>query len=454
MFKVGFITARKNELIYFFQTSAIDIGVLSLEAYISRETEDVETFITEDVDELIRAKPDFVAVSCATENYPLAISIAKNVKENLGCVVVVGGVHITTCPESLDPVFDAGVVGEGEVTLLELVEYYKNGECDLSLMKKINGLVLHGEDGPFKTGHRVEISPLDSLPMPNRRKWVKDIGMSFIMTSRGCPYKCYFCSACRIWDGVRYFSPERVVDEVRDVVEGFSPQSIRIFDDIFTLDKKRVKKVADGLVNAGLTKDVSYICWARADLIDKEYIAIFKKANFINVAFGIESASKKMIKKLKGGTISVEVAQNAIDTLYDAGIGVTCTFVIGTPGETTNDLDATYSFIEKNVEKLDSIEINPIMPYPSTQLWADAEARGLVSSKMDWERLRDTAVLFTFDFNNYIYLNDQMPKDVFMRYVEKFIVLYKQINLGPRAINLMNRTFPISVFPAKIKSIS
>ncbi len=157
---------------------------------------------------------------------------------------------------------------------------------------------------------------------------------------------------------------------------------------------------------------------------------------------------------MKGGRINQKAVQRAIDLLHDAGIKVGCTFIIGIPGETAKELDETYAFIEKNADKMLDVELNPLTPLPSTPLWDYAEEGGLVSANMDWEALSDTGVLLNYDFDNYIYLNDQMPRENFFRYVEKFKALFQQINLRPENSEFGEQTFPISLFPATLKRIS
>jgi radical SAM superfamily enzyme YgiQ (UPF0313 family) len=319
--------------------------------------------------------------------------------------------------------------------------------------ENIQGIAYHGNDGPVLTPLRPPIANLGTLPMPNRAKWVDRIGMPFLMTVRGCPFHCWFCAARASYSGLRYFPVDHAITEIKDIIDHFHPQCIRIFDDIFNLDKERVRTLTSRMVEEGLTKDVSYICWIRAELLDQEYVDLLRQANFIHISFGIESAAEDMMKKMKGGRINLNAVQSAIDMLHDAGINVACTFIIGIPGETTKDLDETYSFIERNSEKILDVEINPLIPLPATPLWDYSENKGLVSKDMDWRKLSDTGCITNFDFDNYIYLNDQMPKEDFFNYVERFKELFKTIHSRPQNTEFAEKTFPISVFPSRLKRL-
>lgn len=450
MYKVALITAKKSGPIYLIQRSGIDLGTLSLEAYLAEHANDIDVLVTEEIDDIATYRPDLVGISTTSENYGLAMRIAQQVRERCACQVVIGGAHITDCPESLSRDFDLGVRGEGEDTFLEVIQALKSGEP----YQDIEGIVYHGPKGPVLTPLRKPIADLGTLPLINRVKWVDKIGMAFLMTLRGCPFHCWFCAARENYTGLRYFPVDHVIAELKDIVDHFHPQCIRIFDDVFNLRKDRVKEITSRMIAEGLTQDVSYVCWVRAELLDQEYVDLLKRANFIYVSFGVESADEVLMKKMKGGRIDLKSVQSAIDMLYNAGIEVGCTFIIGTPGETAKELDETYEFIEKNFDKLMDVEINPLIPMPSTPLWDYAAKKGYVSKDMDWERLSDTGYLVAFNYDNYLYMNEAMPKDEFFRYVEKFTDLFKRITLRPKNMEYGEKTWPIEEFPARLKRLA
>jgi radical SAM superfamily enzyme YgiQ (UPF0313 family) len=452
LYKVAFYTPKRVELDYIVHKFGVDLEMIALETYLSSKVEGIETLVSDTIEDVIAFSPDLFAISAVSASYPLAIEIAKRVKAECGSLAIIGGIHITTCPESFSSTFELGVTGEGENTLVDIVNLFKSGKTGPNEYANIPGVVFDSGKGVIRTKPRPQIADLGTLPIPNRKKWVEKIGVPFLMSSRGCPFKCYFCSACKMWNSVRYYPVDHVVEEIKSIVTDFDPMCIRVFDDIFTLDKGRVKEITSRLIQEGLTKDVSYMCWSRADLIDDEYVDILKKSNFVNIAFGVESGSEELAQKMKGGTFSVAKVQKGIEMLHAADITVSCAFILGTPGETVSDLDKTYAFIENNADKLLDIEVNPMLPYPGTPLWDYAKGRGLVSADMDWTRLSDTGMLVNFDFDNYIYLNEAMPKETFYKYVEKFKALYKEINFSAKAAELNKKTFPPETLLAKLKT--
>ncbi len=454
MFKVALMTVKKRDEHRVFENLSADVTSIALGTYLLREMLDVDLLVTDEVDDIIAFDPDLVGFSSASANYGMTISAAKRVKLVCDVPIIIGGSHITSLPESLDPIFDVAVVGEGEETLRDLVAFYLDPKHDQKNLSKIRGLALWDGDRIVRTPKRPPIGDLGTLPIPDRRRWIDQIGMPYLMTMRGCPYNCYFCSSGQLYKNVRYFPVDHVLEELHSIADDFQPHVIRFFDDIFTLDKDRVRSITERMIQEGLTKDIGYVCWTRADQIDEEYVEMLAKANFINAAFGVESASEKVMRRLKGGGVDLKKVQKGIDMIHRAGMQVSCTFIIGIPGETVKDLDANYAFIEKNADKLFDLEINPLMPYPGAPLWKDLEKRGLVSSNMDWDRLSDTGVPKGFDPESYIYLNDATPYDVFLDYVERFKVLFEKISYRERNIKSFQATYPSGFQVARLKRLA
>lgn len=441
MKKIALISAINDRDPY--QASAINLGLLYLEAYLAKYSK-ARAIPVNDIDSAIRVKPDLVGISSVTENYGRAIKMARKLKAKLKVPVIIGGVHISTLPESLDPVFDAGIIGEGEETLLEFVRSYPS-------IEKVKGIVLKKNGRIFATPLRPQIHDLDRLPAPNRKKWVKKIGIPYVMTTRGCLFKCGFCSSPAHWRSCRRFSPQRVIADILDLKKNFDVRFIRFFDDILTIDKKRLGEIVALIRAHDIEKHITFGCFSRVGMINKDIVALLQKGNIRFVGMGLESASEKVLGSLKDRPFSVKAAQEAIDLLYDSGINVNPSFIIGAPGETEADLKRTLKFIEKNAAKIQEIEINPLIPNPGTLVWHYALKRGLVSLKMDWSRIKDPSYLLTFDADKYIYLNTKMPYKAFLRYVDIFKELYRSISLSPKNVNAMQGLIPKGSIPFKYR---
>jgi len=395
------------------------LGPLALEAYLARRG-GFTVSIVEDLSWLEKLEPDLVGISSVTENYGIAISMARYVKERFAIPVVAGGIHITSLPGSLDPAFDAAVLGEGEETFFELLAHYPHFE-------KVRGLIFWKEGALVRTGRRKGIEPLDDLPPVNRKKWVARQGLPVVMTSRGCPYACSFCSSPLMWGGCRTFSPRYVVGEIQELVRLFGARYIRFFDDVLTLGRKRLVELVEMIRSEGLHDQVTFSCFSRFNLLDHETLRLLAKGNIKFVNVGLESASGTVLESLKDRPVTVQESQEVIDMACDEGIAMGLSIIIGTPGETEDDLLATYAFLSKNREKLCEIEVNPLVPNPGTPTWDRALERGLVGTSMDWSLLKDCSFMPLFDEKRYIYLNEAMPYDTFLTYLRGFMSLYRDI---------------------------
>jgi anaerobic magnesium-protoporphyrin IX monomethyl ester cyclase len=402
-----------------YNVCSVHLGPLALEAYLA-EKGDFALSIIDDLDLLDRLDPHLVGISSVTENYGLAIEMARHIKTRFSIPIVVGGVHITSCPESLDPAFDAGICGEGEETFLEYLSAYPRSE-------DVPGIVSWREGKVHIPPRRRSLVDLDALPHARRKKWVETLGLPIVMTSRGCPYSCAFCSSPLMWGGCRTFSPSYVLEEVRELVEQFGATYIRFFDDVLTLDRKRLSLLVDMLCAEGLHQQVTFSCFTRSNLMDREKLQILAKGNIKFVAFGLESASAAVLETLKDRPGTLEESQKVIDMAFDEGIYVGCSVIIGAPRETEDDLMTTFAFLSNNEKKLFEVEINPLVPHPGTPIWDYALARGLVSTAMDWSLLKDYSYIPLFNPHRYIYLNEMMPYEKFLYYLRGFKSLHSKM---------------------------
>lgn len=218
---------------------------------IDRNFEDV-------VSETVKYKPDLIGISAMTIYYGDAVKVAIEIKKNLNVPIIIGGVHISTLPTSLDKNFDIGVVGEGEEIFLDLVKLFQSkNKFDSKDLMEISGLVFW-DSGELKiTARRPLIENLDSIPMPDY-KYINEayfeekpiIGQGdfrrrgWIITSRGCPFKCRFCATSAFWGGgkIRFHSSEYIIQSIKNLVNNYKIGHLIIEDDLFTLYKDRVRE--------------------------------------------------------------------------------------------------------------------------------------------------------------------------------------------------------------------
>jgi radical SAM superfamily enzyme YgiQ (UPF0313 family) len=365
--------------------------------------------------QLIRFNPDIVALSVVTQNYNYAQRYAKLAKR-LGKKVIIGGMHVTSLPESLTKDIDAGCIGEGEVSFYEIVkQYLENPTLEPQHLKKIKGIVFYDGKKLVKTEERSVIGSLGELPHPKRS--VVGYGYrSYVHSARGCPYACVFCACGKYWGKVRYTPAEYIVEEIQTLVDK-GVKVIRFADDNFAFNKKRLKEIVAGITAKGLHRKAKFSCWCRADTINPETVALLKSMNVVSIKMGLESGCERTLKFLKGN-LTVDGNMRAVDTVKDAGIQVTADFIIGCPEETEADIMETYQFIKRS--RVDVFDVNIFTPLPGTLVWEMAMAKQLISTDMDWNRVN---FKFNWDKKTAIVLSEKLSHSQLKRLFFKFQIL-------------------------------
>ncbi len=428
--KIGFLTSiREDHGLQgenYLKRNMTNLAPMYLANFINKRGIGVDIQIKDNLEDLLSFKPDILGISSVTENIEFAKKLAAQAKELWNPITLLGGVHITALPKTLPKIFDIGVLGEGEETICDLLtSILRHGTLpsDDELIK-IPGLVFHTQKGVYQSPNRKGVPLLDEIPFPQREQFIKKMGAAYIMTSRGCPYTCNFCVIPNVSEGYRKHSPKYVVEEIKSI-KGHFPEikSIRIFDDLYIVDRRRVEEIADLVSAEGLNRELSFGCWGRANLIDEKMVKVFQKMNMLFVAFGAESGSSRVLSQIKPG-VSIEQNQRAIDLLHDNGVRVSCSVIMGHPIETEDDLWATYEFIEKNIDKLFEVEFNVATPWPGTELWQIAKKRGIVKDEMDFTPLKECAYFPNYCTDLYPYLNERISPERFDVIMSEFKKLF------------------------------
>lgn len=307
-----------------------------------------------------------------------AIQLAKQLKGKCD-LIITGGPLPTTRPEDYLHDFDVAVIGEGEETLLEILTSLDKGQ-DLS---KVNGISFREAGLTIKTPPRKFVKNLDVLPFPSRnlfdhtsykRYYQKYHGYTItsMITSRGCPFSCEFCSRPVFGNFYRSRSPKNIVDEIENIIP-YGYDRLWIADDIFPMNKKIGIAVCDEIVERKM--DVSWECLCRADAIDIELVMKMRKAGCYRLFFGLESGNNNILKIMKK-QITVEKTQKAIETVKSAGIKAGAFFILGYPGENNDTMLDTIRF--SSLLPLDYLSFTVPYPLPGTELY---------------ERIKDTIIV-------------------------------------------------------------
>lgn len=386
------------------------LGFAFLASYLEKSFNDIEFFYNDDVNELIKEKPDLVGISSYTPYFGNAIQIAKTIKQTLNVPVILGGCHITSLPHFLPECFDVAVIGEGEITFLEIVKLAYNSELKPDILSQIKGIVFKKNNHVIKTAEREFIKPLDEIPLPKRGilKWSPT--NHYLHTSRGCPFRCRFCNPVIYWKGFRGFSPEYVLEDLRQIFAHYQDvKRVTIHDDLFVANKKRFARIAELVLEEGFHKRTEFACAAKSSYVDHQICHYLQQMNVSHVSLGLESGSQRILTYLKRGTATVEDNQRAVDLLYEYGIKVCGAFIIFSPDEEWTDLYQTFEFIIRNWEKLIPSVVF-LMPLPGTEIWDYAKKRGLVreDAEMNWSIV-----------NQKININSKIGKYEFYRFYQE-----------------------------------
>ena len=320
------------------------------------------------------ADADVVGLTAMTPTISSAMSIAHHLKRaNSNLTIILGGAHATLLPEATltsAPQVDVVVRGEGEDTIVNLLRALENKQT----LTDIPGISYREDGKTVSTSERSTDVDLNSLPflayhlLPWQRykphpPHGRALPFAAIITSRGCPYKCSFCSKV-FGSKFRGQSPERVVEEVAYYRERFGVKEIAFYDDVFTLNKERAYAIADGIIKKGLK--IEWTCETRVNLVDRELLHHLKQAGCYAIAYGIESASPEILDTINKG-ITLEQVEEAISLTREIGLQTVGYFMIGSPGENQQSIGKTIQFAKRL--NLDFAQFAITTPFPGSELY-------------------------------------------------------------------------------------
>lgn len=394
------------------------LGLMSLAAYLEKNGVPVEILDANILGygprraalEARRSGAGIVGLTATTPIVKSAIATMEAIREEAPHVVgVMGGVHPTFMPQEVlgsCPALDVVVRGEGEETLLELARSLDGFSWEglggrspgsarrsqfAERVSRVAGTACRepGGDAVRLAPQRQLIRDLDSLPFPARHlvpfeRYIirgRETAIGSMVTSRGCPFACGYCSSSRILGtGFRCRSAANVADEVELLRDRYGLPEVEIVDDIFTLNRKRAAEFAREM--RGRRLDVRWVASSRVDTVDRELMAEMKRGGLCKIYFGVESGSQRVLDLMRK-RVTLGKVRAAFKAAKECMVKTIGSFMFGYPGETVAEMGETVR-VATELDP-DYAQFTVLTPYPGTPIYDRLKAARLLATE-DWDQ--------------------------------------------------------------------
>jgi anaerobic magnesium-protoporphyrin IX monomethyl ester cyclase len=384
---LAYLCEYKQRSDYF--TSLLPYGLISLASYL--ETEGYDVILAnlsaygyrKGADYIVREKPDILGVSIYTFNRTESFKLVKEVRKKLpGIKIAAGGPHVSALAEETllrTRAIDWIVKGEGEHAFHRLLK------------------ILEANETPERIIEGERIKDLDTIPAATLfRGKLKGVDIheqyKYIITSRGCPHSCSYCSSPGFWGReTRFRSAESIYNEIESLYKKYGIIYFSIRDDNFTLNKRRVIELCRMLRENSI--HIMWNCQSRVDTIDLEMLVEMKRAGLEHIQYGVESGSERMLGKYDK-SISRKQIERAADMTRSAGVYLSVYLMCGMSGETEADTEKTVDMI-KRIKPSDGI-VSPVAYYPGTYLYDEDKRKGKISDDV-WFQSNEPGIFIRND---------------------------------------------------------
>jgi anaerobic magnesium-protoporphyrin IX monomethyl ester cyclase len=402
----GYVAQRWEE-----GSSMPPLGILSLGAVLEKNGIEVEVvpadilgYNWKDIEKKIRDfKPAIIGVTTTTENrfdsFKLA-ALAKKIDPEI--MTVLGGPHVSMAREDtlqhIDDV-DVVVIGEGERTVVELTESVEAG----SNLERVKGLMFRKNGSIVFSGSREGIEDLDTLPYPARHLVPIDKYNFFIqtkdgqrrkaqnvITSRGCPFNCYFCATPANWGrNMRGHSPERVVREIEILKDKYGAEFIWFYDDTFNYNPKRVHRIMDLILERNL--NIKFCNEFRIDVVDRPLLEKMTAAGLAWGHFGIEAGNPRVRKEIVRKEFDIDKAYQFVRWAKELGFIPNAFLVFSHHTESWDEAQETIEVMERlrSINPETEFSASILHVYPGTPLEAIARKQGIIPEDFSWSEKKD-----------------------------------------------------------------
>lgn len=362
--KIAFVEAPSPWLVR--QHAQVPLGPLYLATILKKHNYDVRFYRPNSIEEMSKlSEYDVIAFSGTTLEFPMVELCAKYVREHFkNTKIWYGGPHASATISELanNPLYDSIGIGEGESYIVQMAKdtkedllrkiYWPIGTVDLNRIPYPDRSLIEGSHGGdiFAFGENFNGS-----------------GNENVITARGCPYDCAFCSSKTMWHKkVRFRSPQNVLDEIQEIVDKWGIKQIRFCDDHLASDKNRAIELCEGLAKIG----VSWRCSIRADILTNELCEAMLAGGCKEISPGIESGDQRVLDFLNKNT-KLEKIIEGCSVATKTGLHVRGLFMIGTPGERPDTPEINMEFI-KNLD-YHSLTLSTFVPLPGTAIWLNPQ---------------------------------------------------------------------------------
>lgn len=337
---------------------------------------------------IARKDPDVIFVHSSTPTIKGELFFYQRLKQLLPKVkIVFFGLHVTVRPEDvLGSAIEYVIRGEPEYTARALMQMLQEGN---SSFHQIEGISYYREGRIFHNPSRPFIDDLDKLPFPDRSLLKNNLyclahtgePFSIVQVSRGCPFKCTFCTAGLYYGrSCRQRSIENIIAEIEEVMVNYGIKNYLFLSDTFNVNKDFVRSLSEEIMRKQLA--IKWMCNSKVDLISQESMRLMKKAGCWLISLGIESAAPQVLEQT-GKSFSMQQVEEVISEAQKIGLKTFCYFIFGLPGETRASIRTTLKFIMKC--RSDYAYFYAATPFPGTELFEQAQRNGWLTS-YDWDR--------------------------------------------------------------------
>ena len=385
--------------------------------------------------EIRKRQPEIVGITCSSLTYSRCIEMAKAVKEAYPpSKVIVGGPHASYMPETLlqHSEVDYVVVGEGEAAIVKLAASILKGD------PKGVSVVIPGVackiDSEVVTTPQQFISDLDTVPFPARHLLpmkMYDRSLPYIDVNpvdtmsilRGCPYQCVYCETRELWGtSCRAFSPQRVIDEIKNMTQNYGTKGIYFVGDNFTINKNRTIELCRKIKENKF--DLKWTCETRVDLVNKEVLSDMKSAGCQTIFFGVESGSERIQQKLNKN-IDLQEVKRTFELCKQVGIRTATSFMLGIPGETVEDMHTTFKYAKSL--NADICMFNIYIACPGSKLYDEVVSQHLYDQMENYLARVKTP---DFDYDMLVKIQRDFQRNCQKPMASKLIRVIRQEGIG------------------------